>query len=81
MLGELERLARRLGLEVRFEAFDPKSTRRGGLCTLRGSPVVLVDAHATTLDKVGVLCDALARFDIEVMYVPPVLRARIQRST
>jgi hypothetical protein len=79
MLGQLERLARRIGLEVRFEAFDPRASRRGGLCTLRGTPLVLVDAHATTLDKVGVLCDALARFDIEVMYVPPALRARIHR--
>jgi hypothetical protein len=79
MLRELERLARRMGVEVRFESFDPKATRRGGLCTLRGSPLVLVDAHATTLDKVGVLCEALARFDVEVMYVSPMLRARLQR--
>ncbi len=81
MLRELERLAWRLGLEVRFEAFDAKATRRGGLCTLRGEPLVLVDAHAPTIDKVGVLCEALARFDIEILYIPPLLRARIHRST
>jgi hypothetical protein len=81
MLEELERLARRVGLEVRFESFDPKATRPGGLCTLRGSPLVLVDAHAPTVDKVAVLCGALSCFDIEVLYVPPVLRARIHRGT
>jgi hypothetical protein len=80
MLRELERLARRMGIAVRFEAFDPRATRRGGLCRLRGTPLVLVDAHATTLDKVGVLCEALARFDVEVLYVPPLLRARMHRS-
>ena len=79
MLRELERLARRMGVGVRFEAFDAQATRRGGFCTLRGSPLVVVDARATTLDKVGVLCDALARFDVEAIYVPPVLRTRIQR--
>jgi glycine/D-amino acid oxidase-like deaminating enzyme len=83
MLRELERLARRLGLTVRFEAFDRGGTkgasRRGGLCTLRGAPIVLVDAHAPTIDKVGVLCEAIARFDIEVLYIPPILRARLHR--
>jgi hypothetical protein len=78
MLHELERLARRMGVEVRFEAFDARATRRGGLCTLRGAPLVLVDAHATTLDKVAVLCAALARFDVEAMYIPPMLRSRMR---
>jgi len=80
MLRELERLARRMGLEVRFEAFDARASRRGGLCRLRGAPLVLIDAHATTIDKVGVLCEAIARFDVEVLYIPPLLRARISRS-
>jgi hypothetical protein len=80
MLRELERLAKRMGIQVRFEAFDPRATRRGGLCTLRGEPLVLVDAHAPTLDKVGVLCDALSQFDVEIIYIPPLLRARIHRS-
>jgi hypothetical protein len=80
MLRELERLARRMGVEVRFEAFDPRATRRGGLCRLRGAPLVVVDAHAATLDKVGILCEALSRFDVEILYIPPILRARMQRS-
>jgi hypothetical protein len=78
MLHELEQLARRMGVEVRFEAFDRSATRRGGLCTLRGAQVVLVDAHATTLDKVSVLCEALSRFDVEALYIPPAVRNRIR---
>jgi hypothetical protein len=80
MLRQLASIANRVGLQVRFEAFDVASTRRGGLCRLHGATVLFIDAHATTLDKVGVLCDALARFDIEALYVPPLLRARIQRG-
>jgi hypothetical protein len=79
MLRELERLAARMGVEVRFDSFDAKATRRGGLCRLRGSPLVIVDAGATTLDKVGVLSLALSHFDVEAMYVSPQLRARLQR--
>jgi hypothetical protein len=79
MLGELQRLARRMGLTVRFDAFDARATRPGGLCTLRGVPIVVIDAHAPTLDKVGVLCDALGRFDVEAIYIPPQLRTRLAR--
>jgi hypothetical protein len=80
MLRELEGLARRLGIEVRFEPFDPRAARRGGLCTLHGAPLVLVDSTATTMEQVGILCDALAQFDVEIMYVPPALRTRLQKA-
>jgi len=80
MLRELERLARRMGVEVRFEELDPRASRRGGVCKLRGSALVLIDSRAATLDKVGVLCEALSRFDVEAVYVPPLLRARLERA-
>jgi hypothetical protein len=78
MLRELERLAWRLGIEVRFEPFDARATRNGGFCRLRGAPLVVVDVHAPTIDKVGVLCEALARFDVELLAIPPLLRARLR---
>jgi hypothetical protein len=67
-----------MGLGVRFDAFDAAATSRGGLCTLRGVPLVVVDANATTMDKVVVLSDAIRRFNIDALYVPPLLRARMQ---
>jgi hypothetical protein len=79
MLSELERLAGHLGLTVRFDALPAQSTRRGGLCTLHGEPTIVVDARAPTMDQVGVLCEAIGRFDIEVLYIPPALRARMHR--
>src|SRR4051794_27130236 len=37
VLRELEKLAARLGIDVRFDSFDPHlRDKRGGLCTLRG---------------------------------------------
>jgi hypothetical protein len=79
MLRELERLAERLGIVVRFDAFDPRSSLKGGFCRLRGVPLVVLDAHAPTVEKIGVLCDALSRFDVEFFAVPPVLRAKLSR--
>ncbi len=79
ILAELEKLATRLGVTVRVEAFDAKSTAKGGLCKLRGVPFVMIDARLPVMDRIGVLSDALATFDLEAIYVPPVVRARLER--
>lgn len=79
--AELLRLAERIGLEVRSEPFDLKVIAgKGGLCWLRGEPVVVMDAGLPVLDKIGVLARALAALDLEAIYVPPFLRARIARA-
>ena len=79
ILVELQRLAGRMGLAVRAESFDLKVIEgRGGLCWLRGQPTVVMDARLPLLDKIGVLAEALAAFDLEAIYVPPFLRAKIR---
>ncbi len=79
ILAELQRLAKRIGLAVRAESFDLKVIEgRGGLCWLRGQPIVVMDARLPLLDKIGVLAEALAAFDLEALYVPPFLRAKIR---
>ena len=80
VLMELEKLARRVGIRVRHEPFDPRVIEgKGGLCWVHGHPIVMLDAGAPVLDKIGVLAAALARFDIEALYVPAVLRQRIDQ--
>jgi hypothetical protein len=76
VLAELERLAARLGVAIRYEPFDAKARAKGGLCKLRGSPVVVIDDALPLLDKIGILSEALAMFDLAPIFVPPVLRAR-----
>ena len=70
----------RLGVEVRVETGWHGGASRGGLCRLRGVPVVLVDAASSVPDRIGVLCEALAGFDIETVFLPPALRARIRAA-
>ena len=76
VLRELEALAGRLGVLVRFEPFD-LALGKGGLCRLRGRPLIVIDAGLPLLDRIAVLAQALARFDLEAVYLPPFLRARI----
>ncbi len=76
---ELEKLARRLGVVVRVEPFEFLDAR-GGICRVNGVPTVIVPAGLPLLDRIGVLCDALARFNLEVLFVPPIVRRRLSRQ-
>jgi hypothetical protein len=79
VLRELEKLAASLGIDVRFDSWDARVLEtRGGLCTLRGKSMIVVDSALPLLDKIAVLSEALSMFDLEAIYVPPVLRARIE---
>jgi hypothetical protein len=80
ILAELEKLAGRLGVVVRFDAFDAKLASKGGLCRLHGAPFVVIDGAIPILDKIGILSEALAMFDLEAIYLPPVLRPRLDRK-
>jgi len=80
ILAELEKLAKRLGVAVRFEPFDAKNIGKGGgLCRLHGASCVVIDARLPVLEKIGILSEALSTFDLQAIYLPPVLRARLER--
>ncbi len=81
MLLELEALAGRLGIAIRAEPFDKGVLGgRGGLCRVRGQPVVVMDASLPLPDRIAVLASALSHFDLDAVFVPPVLRARIDAA-
>ena len=77
----LEDLAARVGLEVCYEPMDTGRRRSsaGGLCRLRSQLLVLIDEGAPRVEQIGVLLDALSQFDVEAMFVPPMLRLELAR--
>ena len=78
---ELCAAARKLGVEVRAEPFDPAlsdATRpRGGLCSIRGKRIILVDARGALPDRIATVAAALAELDLESIFLPPIVRATI----
>jgi hypothetical protein len=94
ILAELEKLANRLGVAVRFEpllgagagsvgrgsSIGTTSIARGGLCRLRGTPFILIDGGLPIMDKIGILSEALSTFDLAAIYLPPVLRSRLEKK-
>lgn len=84
-LRELEALARKVGIPVRYEAMrvglprdDRRVTGRGGLVRVRGEAFIVCDAALPAIDKVFVLAEALAALDVEYLHLPQLLRARIR---
>jgi hypothetical protein len=81
LLDELSRAAERAGVKVRRETFDPNLSDvkrpRGGLCTLRGERLILVDAKLPLPEQIATVAEALAGVDLEHLFLPPIVRATI----
>jgi hypothetical protein len=81
LLEELTAAARKVGITVRSEPFDPSlsdSKRwRGGMCIVRGRPVILIDSNAPLTDRIAMLAAALATVDLDHVFLPPIVRATI----
>src|SRR3954462_12442673 len=81
LLEELSRAAERAGIRVREEAFDPNLSDvkrpRGGLCTLRGERLILIDAKLPLPERIATVAEALAGVGLEGMFLPPIVRATI----
>lgn len=81
LYDELAQAAAKVGVEVREELFEPglRDARvpRGGLCTLHGRRVILIDSGEPLADRVAMLAAALAEVDLEAVFVAPAVRATI----
>jgi len=80
ILEQLEGVAEGLGIEVRYETLR-KETRYnpGGLCRIRGVPVIIVNRKSPIQDQVQVLAAAVKRFDLSGVYLRPGLRDFLDR--
>jgi hypothetical protein len=79
LLVELELLAARVGVVVRTEALGGELLEgKGGLCWVRGAPLVVMDAGLALIDRIGVLAGALAHFELDKVYVAPAIRQIIE---
>jgi hypothetical protein len=74
LLAELLRVAEVIGLEIRSFGLRRKHAGAGGLCTINGRAVVILNSHTTALERGTVLADALAFRDLSHVTMPDELR-------
>jgi len=81
ILNQLEELAEKLGIAVRYEnVIVEESSGTGGLCRIKGKYVLIVHSHATSKEKIQVMTAALKVFDLGDIYVKPVIRELLEGS-
>ncbi len=75
LLDQLEALAHKLGIKVRYEIVNlEESSSAGGLCRLKGEYVLIIHALATVKEKIEIMVGVLTRFPLGDIYIRPVIR-------
>lgn len=75
LLDQLEELAHKLGIKVRYENVNlEESSSAGGLCRLKGEYVLIIHAQAPVKEKIQVMTEVLKRFPLGDIYIRPVIR-------
>ena len=81
LLNELEELAGKLGIAIRYEnVYGEDSSGSGGLCRLKGEYVLIIHTQATVQEKIRIILEAVKPFPIGDVYVKPVIRELLERS-
>ncbi len=81
ILGYLEDLAGRMGLHIRCEPIPEEEIPvTGGLCRIRGAPVILINRRATRKEQIRVLLQAIRNFDLSGVYILPAVRKLLEEA-
>jgi len=74
LIPALEDAVERLGVRVRRE----RGTFRGGLCTVDGAPVLVLNRQHPPEAHLAALAEALAELPAEQLYLRPAVRAALE---
>lgn len=77
LLSELLRIAREIGLEVRTQTIRGNNAGAGGLCSIRGKAVVILNLQTSVIERTTVLGDALAGRNLSALPMPDLVRGFI----
>jgi hypothetical protein len=81
LLNQLEDLADKLGIEIRYGNIGMEESRRmGGLCRVQGKYFLIMHSKLTVKEKIGAIVKTLKGFEIGDVYVRPVIRELLDRS-
>ena len=81
LLIQLEELADRLNIEIRYESGkgeDPATF--GGYCRIGGRHIIVAHSKASLRRKIDLFTAALGHFDIDDLYLKPALRDHLKNS-
>lgn len=78
IMKALEEVAERLSVQVHYEEMKAFEFRvEDGSCRVKGEPSIFIDRKRPLKEKISILARELNKFDLENIYVPPLLREKI----
>ena len=81
LLNQLEELAGKLGIEIRYGNIGgEESHRTGGLCRVKGQYVLIIHSRLNVKEKIGIITKTLKGFEMDDLYVIPVIRELLDKS-
>jgi len=83
IIEQLEELVRSFGVQIRREPIKQDEDLVkvvGGLCLLRGEYILIINSKATTMERINTLATALKHFDLDRIYLRPVLRELLDKT-
>jgi len=83
IMGKLEELAITFGLQIRYEPIridDDLPNVPGGVCRLKGDNVLIINSNSTVQDKINTLAEAVKNFDLDRIYILPVIRELLEKA-
>jgi hypothetical protein len=80
LLNQLEELAGKLGIEIRYGNIPGEDSHRmGGLCRVQGKYVLIIHSRLTVKEKIGVITKTLKGFEMDDVFVIPVIRELLDK--
>jgi hypothetical protein len=82
IIEQLEELVKSFGIQIRSEPIkqDEDLVRVvGGLCLLKGEYILIINSKATMMERINTLATALKHFDLDQIYLRPILRELLDR--
>ena len=82
IIEELEELIKSFGIQIRCEAIKQDEDLVNvveGMYLLRGEYILIINSKATTMDRIKTLVTALKHFDLDQIYLRPVLRESLDK--
>ena len=81
LCNELEALCGKLGIEIRYGNIGIEDAgHRGGLCRVQGKYFLIIHSRLTRKEKIRVMTETLKGFEIEDVYLKPVIRELLDKS-
>ena len=78
-LESLKEIAAELSIDIITDSlFDPEIIVKSGYCKVKGKNTIIIDSLLSSQEQSEVIIQALKKFNLESVYLPPWIRERLE---